>query len=145
GATAWGNVDPSDRCVSRWLLPVLCAGGHPTSGPWLGRSFAVGAPQGSACGAGRPRRALLCLSVSVACPNQYVRVITKFCTKAARSSPEKTKGRAGLAADPALACHDRQICVVLVKDHSRGVHCLPVLCENRPERLIETLAVFLEG
>src|SRR5437773_3688370 len=44
------------------------------------RSFAVCAPHGSACGAGRPRRAPLCLSVSVACPNQYVAVITKFCT-----------------------------------------------------------------
>src|SRR5213083_2916652 len=52
-----------------------------TTGPWLGRSFAVGAPHGSACGAGRPRRAPLCLSVSVACPNQYVAVITKCCTE----------------------------------------------------------------
>src|SRR5213083_2288117 len=52
-----------------------------TNGRCLGRSFAVGAPHGAACGAGRPRRAPLCLSVSVACPNQYVGVITKFCPK----------------------------------------------------------------
>ena len=52
-----------------------------TTGPWLGRSFAVGAPHGSACAAGRPRRVPLCLGVSVACPNQYVGVITRFCTK----------------------------------------------------------------
>src|SRR5207247_10513780 len=51
-----------------------------TTGGWLGRSFAVGAPHGAACGAGRPRRAPLCLGVSVACPNQYVAVITRFCT-----------------------------------------------------------------
>src|SRR5438309_5038323 len=64
------------------------------------------------------------------------------------SSPARRKRRrAGPALRPILPspCHDRQVCVVLMKDHPFGVHCVPVFGQNRPERLIETLAVFLEG
>src|SRR5204862_7555778 len=38
-------------------------GKRTTKGQWLGRSFAVGAPHGAACSAGRARRAPLCLGV----------------------------------------------------------------------------------
>jgi hypothetical protein len=59
--------------------------------------------------------------------------------------PERTKGRNGLAADPALVCHTRYVRDVLVKEHPLAVDGLPVLGQDRPESLIETLAVFLEG
>src|SRR5439155_22712897 len=48
---------------------------------WCVLSITIMAAWVSPGGAVPPRRAPLCLSVSVACPNQYVAVITKCCTE----------------------------------------------------------------